>query len=80
MPLTEYERTSPVCVDGELLSERAIEAGGPQGSVLGPVLYPVYTNDMPLVPKVTFSLYADDSADASHRRHAATDGLTLASA
>lgn len=54
-------RSFRVCVDGELSTERPIEAGVPQGSVLGPVLYLVYTNDMPTVPGVTLSLYADDA-------------------
>ena len=54
-------RTFRTSVDGELSTARPIEAGVPQGSVLGPVLYLVFTNDMPTVPGVTLSLYADDA-------------------
>jgi hypothetical protein len=53
-------------VDGELSTARPIEAGVPQGSVLGPVLYLVFTNDMPTVPVVTLSLYADDAMFMCH--------------
>lgn len=54
-------RSFKTCVEGQLSTTRGIEAGVPQGSVLGPVLYLVYTNDMPVVPRVTLSLYADDA-------------------
>lgn len=54
-------RSFQISVDGALSTERAVEAGVPQGSVLGPTLYLVYTNDMPTAPGVTLSLYADDA-------------------
>lgn len=39
-----------------------IHAGVPQGSVLGPVLYTLYTYDLPQTPGVTVATYADDTA------------------
>lgn len=37
-------------------------AGVPQGSVLAPTLYTIFTSDMPLSENVTFATYADDTA------------------
>jgi retron-type reverse transcriptase len=54
-------RTFQTTVEGKLSTVRQVEAGVPQGSVLGPVLYLIYTNDMPTIPGVTLSLYADDA-------------------
>ncbi|CAH2207630.1 jg844, partial [Pararge aegeria aegeria] len=44
-----------------------INAGVPQGSVLGPVLYTLFTVDLPQSPGVTVATFADDTAIlASH--------------
>lgn len=39
-----------------------IRAGVPQGSVLSPVLYTIFTADMPILEHICVSTYADDTA------------------
>lgn len=47
-------------------TERTVLAGVPQGSVLGPVLFNIYTHDIPSFPNTKLATYADDMAIYSH--------------
>ncbi|CAH2097930.1 unnamed protein product [Euphydryas editha] len=59
-------RTFRYRVEGTLSSPRTLRAGVPQGSCLSPLLYSLYTNDIPIKfaerKSVKMALYADDTA------------------
>jgi hypothetical protein len=54
-------RSQHVVVSGESSTPQAVRSGVPQGSVLGPVLFIIYVNDMPESVQSTLLLYADDA-------------------
>lgn len=62
------ERTFRVKHQNTYTTVHEIKSGVPQGSVLGPPLYVIYTADMPTAERTTLATFADDTAIlASHR-------------
>uniref|UniRef100_A0A671W1V6 Reverse transcriptase domain-containing protein n=1 Tax=Sparus aurata TaxID=8175 RepID=A0A671W1V6_SPAAU len=56
------DRTQVCDVEGTLSEPQSIVCGVPQGSILGPLLFLLYINDMSAVVHCKLLLYADDSA------------------
>ena len=54
-------RYKKVCVEGKLSGQLRIHSGVPQGSILGPALFLIFINDLPLVLKNNIDIFADDS-------------------
>ena len=55
------DRHQQVVVDGKHSSKAPVTSGVPQGSVLGPILFLCYINDMPACVSSKLRLFADDS-------------------
>ena len=56
-----YERIFFTEIENQLSDFGKVSCGVPQGSILGPLLFLVYVNDMPPAVKSNLFLYADDS-------------------
>ena len=56
-------------MSGTFSSEAKIESDIPQGSILGPLLFLIYVNDMPAVVKHKSLLYADDATLLVHGKN-----------
>ena len=55
-------RKQTVVINGINSDEVPVSSGVPQGSVLGPILFPAYINDLPEQVKSRVKLFADDTA------------------
>jgi len=60
-------REQKVCVSGHLSSAQPVSAGVPQGSILGPLLFIMYINDLPLHTKdSSVDMFADDTTISAY--------------
>ncbi|CAI2726681.1 unnamed protein product [Schistosoma spindalis] len=55
-----HDRRQRVRVNGALSSWVPLESGVPQGTILGPLLFLLYVNELPTVAKSSVLLFADD--------------------
>ena len=63
-------RTQRVVVEGESSAEARVKSGVPQGSVLGPLLFLIFINDLAEKTTSTVRLFADDCVMYRPIRHA----------
>ena len=54
-------RQLQVVLDGKSSQEYLVNAGVPQGSILGPTVLPLYINDLPDSAICNSAIYADDT-------------------
>lgn len=66
------DRHFTVCVNGKNSTERTVKAGLPQGSVISPVLYAIFTADLKIPSNCDAGYFADDTAIVSAAKQSNT--------
>ena len=56
-----HDRSQRVVIHGKSSAWGSIEAGVPQGSVLGPLMFLIYVNDITNIVQSEIRLFADDT-------------------
>ena len=54
-------RYQQVSINGETSNRKEVTSGIPQSSVLGPILFVIYINDLPVTVESEADLFADDT-------------------
>lgn len=72
-----YKRTFRVKYKSHTTDDYEIKAGVPQGSVLGPILYIVFTSDLPTDQRLMTSTFADDTAILSTNKNPTLASMVL---
>ena len=72
-------RTQVTDIGGTLSEPKGVTCGVPQGSILGPLLFLLYVNDMASAVRCKLLLYADDSALIASGKNVADIESTLSS-
>lgn len=63
------DRSFAVRINGSLSETKCIRAGVPQGSLLGPTLYTIFTYDIPHLQINSIATFADDTAIITQHKH-----------